>query len=473
MWKSKICLVFCTFLFIKTINAACPNGVRARKEVRDLTDAEWKAYVTAAVSLRSASTWDTHTRIHVTEQFTVHGNSWFLPWHRYYLYDLEVKLQAIDSSVMLNYWNWAYDSQAPEASIVLGANRYGGSGSGSGNCVTTGSFANSFASVPNRHCLSRRYDGTTKISGLYSVDVMNAMITNAGKNYTSFRLQLELAHNLVHSNIGGDMSTVATSPNDPLFYAHHTFVDKMWSQWQAVQGSTIIDGVDSRSRTVNADSVLPSYPNVKASGTFSTNDLCYTYQDMVWSGSVITAVPAAAPAAAPASNSTAASLIRRGPTPPSTYIDPLDRKELVNLRQPRPVPEEVLRRNQIDITAARNVEKNFASIIAKINALVGYIPPSCLWLREDLLAKLLDKTSEFQAVVNGVTYKVQIPKTGSVQDRLLHIRTTIREKYGGYLRADPSKYMDMLKSIVGNLVLSRKDSSFEVTLPGVNPNVKV
>lgn len=39
-------------------------------------------------------------------------------------------------------------------------------------------------------------------------------------------------HNVVHIWIGGDMAPM-TSPNDPVFFLHHCFVDKLWADWQA------------------------------------------------------------------------------------------------------------------------------------------------------------------------------------------------------------------------------------------------
>jgi tyrosinase len=39
-------------------------------------------------------------------------------------------------------------------------------------------------------------------------------------------------HNRVHVWIGGNM-LLMTSPNDPVFFLHHCFIDKVWSEWQA------------------------------------------------------------------------------------------------------------------------------------------------------------------------------------------------------------------------------------------------
>lgn len=43
-------------------------------------------------------------------------------------------------------------------------------------------------------------------------------------------------HNRVHLYIGGNMAPM-TSPNDPVFFLHHCFIDKVWADWQALQQS--------------------------------------------------------------------------------------------------------------------------------------------------------------------------------------------------------------------------------------------
>lgn len=41
-------------------------------------------------------------------------------------------------------------------------------------------------------------------------------------------------HGTVHSSVSGEMGAVATAARDPLFWAHHANVDRMWSVWLAL-----------------------------------------------------------------------------------------------------------------------------------------------------------------------------------------------------------------------------------------------
>jgi tyrosinase len=38
-------------------------------------------------------------------------------------------------------------------------------------------------------------------------------------------------HGTTHVQVGGHMSTMH-SPQDPIFFSHHAFIDKLWSVWQ-------------------------------------------------------------------------------------------------------------------------------------------------------------------------------------------------------------------------------------------------
>jgi tyrosinase len=60
-------------------------------------------------------------------------------------------------------------------------------------------------------------------------------------NSTSWRRYMELRHNKVHEHIRGDMIAV-TSPNDPVFWLHHSNCDRAWARWQKARGVTNLQG---------------------------------------------------------------------------------------------------------------------------------------------------------------------------------------------------------------------------------------
>jgi tyrosinase len=56
-------------------------------------------------------------------------------------------------------------------------------------------------------------------------------ILNLG-DFIDFQTQIEDIHNGVHVWVGGTMSDIATAAYDPLFWAHHTMIDRLWRIWQ-------------------------------------------------------------------------------------------------------------------------------------------------------------------------------------------------------------------------------------------------
>ncbi|MBX9589076.1 MAG: tyrosinase family protein [Hyphomonadaceae bacterium] len=215
-----------------------------------------------------------------------HRGPSFLPWHRYFLGLFEKALQAKNSTVTLPYWDWTADAQTPDASPVweiVGGNgdsadgwKVKGKPFGEGHWELKVDVANGGKTLRRRfgELESRAPNGTvTRVSVTLptEADVRMAM---AERHYdavpysdspycTGFRNRLEgwivkradpavptqgtQLHNRVHVfvggswidtgpagapiNVGGTM-LIASSPNDPVFFLHHCFVDKLWADWQ-------------------------------------------------------------------------------------------------------------------------------------------------------------------------------------------------------------------------------------------------
>jgi hypothetical protein len=139
--------------------------------------------------------------------------------------------------------DWTIDSQAPEKSPVL---REFGGNSGAHKCLTTGPFRNWYVTAPNRpHCLNRDYDGGDKLSAFVGGQEMRYIVysandytelASASKSYSiacfvDLFVVERVPHNTPHTNIGGDMARPYTA-NDPLFWLHHAFIDKLWVSFQ-------------------------------------------------------------------------------------------------------------------------------------------------------------------------------------------------------------------------------------------------
>ncbi|KAJ1562215.1 hypothetical protein HK096_000965 [Nowakowskiella sp. JEL0078] len=264
--------------------AACTNP-SVRPNWTDLTEAQKQAYLAAVLALKARTkntvipyndpsklSYDDFVQIHWDASAFAHGNDVFWPWHRLFLLRYEQALQTVDPSVIVAYWDTAAISQAPEKSEVFGSSYFGGTGISPNYCVTTGKFANWKAVVPTSHCLSRKFDGGSgKINAFYSSDATFGLLETS--LYGTARKGYESGpHGRVHNGISGDMAQMY-STNDPLFFIHHSNVDRYWSIWQSCPAWAYnYDGVASTVLTpfsLKVSDVLD-----KQSGL---NGFCYTY----------------------------------------------------------------------------------------------------------------------------------------------------------------------------------------------------
>lgn len=60
----------------------------------------------------------------------------------------------------------------------------------------------------------------------------------------------------------GDMSKADTAPNDPIFWLHHSNIDRIWCEWQELlpQLSMSYDGKDEKGRAVTTDDLIDLGP---------------------------------------------------------------------------------------------------------------------------------------------------------------------------------------------------------------------
>jgi hypothetical protein len=169
-----------------------------------------------------------------------HGGPLFYPWHRVLLRQFELALQtaAHDTSITLPYWDWEYSgSNNPFTDDFLG----GDGDQAQGGRVTTGPFAYSRGKFAVRIWdedtgdpgLRREFgdDSTAWLPGLADVSAGLAR-TPYWPGPNSFeRVSEGNLHNPVHRWVGGDMA-LAASPNDPVFFLHHTYLDLLWERWK-------------------------------------------------------------------------------------------------------------------------------------------------------------------------------------------------------------------------------------------------
>jgi tyrosinase len=235
--------------------------VHIRKNQRNLTSAEKRGFVNALLELKRRGEYEDFIRLHI--QFYAsdaqdgpragHMAPSFFPWHRYFLLEFERALQRVDPKVTVPYWDWTTDNTP--AATLWAEDFLGGSGRARDQQVMTGPFAHRAgnwkikAGVTETKFLTRNLGRPAAPVTLPTKDELawamdEKVYDTAPWDSTApsgFRNRLEgwlpggagrwRNHNRVHRWVGGHMLGGA-SPNDPVFWLHHAFVDLLWDRWQ-------------------------------------------------------------------------------------------------------------------------------------------------------------------------------------------------------------------------------------------------
>lgn len=187
-------------------------------------DPVWDIYEAAVQAMRAlpgadGRNWEQQAQIHLDH--CPHGNWFFLPWHRAYLFYFEqiCKELAADDSFALPYWNWNANREIPTP--------FWSGGLSHPRNVGPTSQANA------------AWVGDPALNAIYALNNFTLFGSGASTTQRGFSSSGELEstpHNNIHGWIGQDMGTYV-SPRDPIFWLHHCMIDCMWWHWNADLGN--------------------------------------------------------------------------------------------------------------------------------------------------------------------------------------------------------------------------------------------
>ncbi len=160
-----------------------------------------------------------------------HGRPIFLPWHRAYLYFFELTLRDRVAGVTLPWWDWTTQRSIPHA--------YGDAHVGSEKNPLYSAEVDPKAIEQGKRAgddkapWTVRYPGQPGSPPLPSADEIEKVLALPG--FLDFTHQLEQYHNNVHVWVGGEnghMGDIPFASFDPIFWAHHAMIDRLWRMWQ-------------------------------------------------------------------------------------------------------------------------------------------------------------------------------------------------------------------------------------------------
>ena len=229
-----------------------------RKNEKDVTSAEWSALIAAMAQIHvvgeAAPRYSDFVKPHVRamDPSDHQGMSWhvhsmgnmkgfnFLSWHRYFLLRMEHRLQVINANITLPYWDATNDRTIPSrlADPKLLADWSVNRGVWTPSQLATPEEETAVLQTPSFRLFQKTLEGHI--------------------------------HGGVHNAVGGDMAGSA-SPSDPLFFLHHSNIDRLWSRWQAAHPGLVPSNMTDTLRP------LPLF-DTTVSAVQSIATLGYSYQ---------------------------------------------------------------------------------------------------------------------------------------------------------------------------------------------------
>jgi len=210
----------------------------------------------------------------------------FLPWHRLYLVQMEEILGE-----PIPYWDWTAEVSVPDfwpsapmhPLILTQGNRPSVDGPGS-DPASCSSGALSARHPTMRQLLTDRFEQ-------FRTDVETAFEED---NLRGFSIQINEPHGGIHVTVGCDMGAQETAAYDPIFYLHHSNVDRQFAFWQELQKLRRLPAFDPNDGELdwelqpfnwNNNTNEVTRRNSRGRNDFDYEDtFCYKYDELLYRG---------------------------------------------------------------------------------------------------------------------------------------------------------------------------------------------
>ena len=189
-------------------------------------------------------------------RWCMHGNWWFLPWHRGYIYFFEkiVRKKCGNDAFRLPYWPWEktqavlpapfrdakyQDKDNPlfDGTRVDAANK--------GQPLRPDSQSASFAADWQSALGISQFTSPFAELAYGGIRKPKTMMPTHPVSTRQHGGMESNAHDLIHDSVGGDgdMGDPNTAARDPIFWLHHSNVDRLWNRWQDIKDHHIPDPI--------------------------------------------------------------------------------------------------------------------------------------------------------------------------------------------------------------------------------------
>jgi hypothetical protein len=156
-----------------------------------------------------------------------HHEPRWLPWHRLYILQVEDALRAVDPGLVLPFWDWTSTQSVEEGlpAAFTDPTYQPAGGPALPNPLLSGTYVEdqqsqeTFRNVGTR---SQRQQTADEVAAAFDA-----------QSFADFSEALATPHDDLHSSwVEGSMGDPTYAAYDPIFWAHHANVDRLWAQWQ-------------------------------------------------------------------------------------------------------------------------------------------------------------------------------------------------------------------------------------------------
>ena len=229
------------------------------KDVQDLRDAYAAMYEISETAVGDRRGYTALARGHGYDQDLCHRDDRiFLTWHRSYIYAFEKALNTAlkwkrddqELELTLPFWDWttfdaSFDSPDGIPKFVADATYTDGGGNAVPNPLASAKslYREVSQGLSGAQVYTQRFPARLRPAIPQLADDVARYMDNP--NFLSFSNDFNFgAHGSVHVLTGGrnansplpgnagDMSAVVSAAFDPIFWLHHSMVDKVWFDWQ-------------------------------------------------------------------------------------------------------------------------------------------------------------------------------------------------------------------------------------------------
>lgn len=430
-----------------------------RKEWRKLTQVEKTTYTSAVVKLQNQKGSQQGTAgvgyyAKVHQQYGQRGIHWtamFLPWHRYVTRHYELALRKLVPNAVQHYWDASLDHEDYWSAPIFGKgdDTFGGMGSGRRGCVADGPFKN--FKPYSWSCLER---STTRNANISAPALVHETISSNQK-YWDFAREFEVGfHAQVHVAAGGIMLKSFFSPNEPLFFVHHSNCDRLWAIWQLQSPSRLMEygGSGSNPTLERLDSKLLGFNDVSIRDVMDIKKLCYTFDDLSTTGRKPPTTPTPRPTTPRPRRPRRLSPRSEDDTDEEESNEAAKAKveeyhlgEIVSIRYPMEIPDEWIKMHGADKDFVRKVEARKRKIVDRLNALEGYVSPSCMLNRQRVLLKRIQENPcrKLTCTIRGKPVRITVGRNSQeTLENLMQVRDDT-------LQAERKPTVKQLAAIIG------------------------